>query len=467
MHILIKRFVTITAGALIFAAAHSSLRADIPFSWDPDGSGNSPALNLSTFQFGAGNSLFGGSLPFTQGDTFQLLFHAQLNSVVIGNGTQVTPIGLNASGAVGAVAPFEITLVGSVTETVTNVNNTPARIAYRVAGTQSTASFIEIYYDGNQNANPLQGTGYNDGKLILRGAPFPPNPDVGSFALSNPQPATAPSFDLFGNNDYATAAPGNANVTSIQGIGATRMDVSITFVDPAFFVAGNGTHKVKVGDLITLDLSHSAPFDKVDPSRLFVTAANSGTGSGPAAAGVPRIGPNNGSAGLDFQAQTLAAATIRGTNTTPTPTPSGSPTPTPTPTATPSGTPTPTPSGTPTPTPTGLRVAIQSNKTQVREGNDAVITFVVKGGTNHGPITVNYSVGGNATLNTDYTLSGTPGQVVIPANAFFASITLHSIADTVAEPNGEAAKIFVEPGNFYEVPAQQDAKRVSVLIVDK
>jgi hypothetical protein len=460
MHIPIKRLITLITAAVVLGAVQPSLRADIPFSLDPDGSGNSPAINPITFQFGAGNSLFGGSIPFTQGDTFQLLFHAQLNSVVVGNGTQVTPIGLNASGAVGGVTPFEITLVGSVTEAVTNVNNTPARIAYRVAGNQSTASFIEMYFDGSQNANPLAGTGYNDGKLILRGTPTPPNPDVGSFALSNPQPINAPSFDLFGNNDYA-------NVTSIQGVGATRMDVTVTFVDPAFFVAGTGTHKVKVGDLITIDMSHSAPFDKVDPSRLFVTAPNTGTGSGPAANGVPRIGTVNGSANLDFQTQTLIAATVRATNASPTPTPSGSPTPTPTatPTPTPVGSPTPTPTA--TPTPTGLRVAISANKTQVREGGDVIISFVVKGGMNHGPIPVNYSVSGNATLNTDYTLSGTPGHVVIPQNEFSTFITLHSIPDTVAEPNGEAAKIFVEPGSFYTVPTQQDAKRVSILIQDR
>ncbi|MFL6513561.1 MAG: hypothetical protein ACJ8M1_00895 [Chthoniobacterales bacterium] len=462
MHIPIKRLIALITAALVTGAAQPSLRADIPFSLDPDGSGNSPAINPITFQFGAGNSLFGGSIPFTQGDTFQLLFHAQLNSVVLANGTQVTPIGLNASGAVGGVTPFEITLVGSVTENVTNVNNTPARIAYRVAGTQSTASFIEMYFDASQNANPLAGTGYNDGKLILRGAPVPPNPDVGTFALSNPQPTNAPSFDLFGNNDYA-------NVTSIQGVGATRMDVSVTFVDTAFFVAGNGTHKVKVGDLITLDLSHSSPFDKVDPSHLFVTAPNSGTGSGPAASGVPRIGATNGAANVDFQTQTLIAATVRATNSSPTPTPGGSPTPTPTPTATPTATPvgSPTPTPTATPTPTGLRVSVSANKTQVREGGDVIITFTVRGGTNHGPLTVNYSVGGNATLNTDFTLSGTPGHVVIPANAFAASITMHAIADTVSEPNGEAVKIFVEPGSFYDVPTQLDAKRVSILIQDR
>jgi hypothetical protein len=69
-------------------------------------------------------------------------------------------------------------------------------------------------------------------------------------------------------------------------------------------------------------------------------------------------------------------------------------------------------------------------------------------------------------LNTDYTLTGTPGQVTIPANVASATITLHSLTDTVKEPNGEAAKIFVAPGTGYLVPSQLDAKRASVFIKD-
>jgi hypothetical protein len=102
----------------------------------------------------------------------------------------------------------------------------------------------------------------------------------------------------------------------------------------------------------------------------------------------------------------------------------------------------------------------------MHEGADAIITFQFKGPLNHGPITVNYSTGGNATLNTDYTLTGTPGMVVIPANGTSATITMHAVSDNVKEGNGEAAKIFVEPGSGYEVPNQQDAMRVSILILD-
>ena len=197
------------------------MRADT-IVFDPDAAGNSPEVNFDTFQFGAGNSLFSGALPFTQGNTFQLLFQAQLNSVVTETGLQVVPLGLNSTSFNGAVAPYEITVVGSVTETVTNVNQTPERALFRLTSTQAPESFVELYYDANQNADPLQGTGYNDGTLILRGSPLPSNADVGSFSQTNPQPSPVPTFDSFVVNNYVTAGPGGSDITSVSGMGGTK-----------------------------------------------------------------------------------------------------------------------------------------------------------------------------------------------------------------------------------------------------
>ena len=72
----------------ILVATAGSTNADT-IMLDPDGGGNSPKVSLNTFQFGAGNSLFSGALPFNQtGATFQLLFQAQLDSLVTETGTQ-------------------------------------------------------------------------------------------------------------------------------------------------------------------------------------------------------------------------------------------------------------------------------------------------------------------------------------------------------------------------------------------
>jgi hypothetical protein len=101
----------------------------------------------------------------------------------------------------------------------------------------------------------------------------------------------------------------------------------------------------------------------------------------------------------------------------------------------------------------------------VREGADATITFSTNQAI-HPAITVNYSTLGTATLNTDYTLSGTPGMVVIPANVSSVNIVLHSIMDTVREGDGETARILVEPGTGYQVPGG-DNKSTKVLILDR
>ncbi|MFL6516367.1 MAG: hypothetical protein ACJ8M1_15210 [Chthoniobacterales bacterium] len=434
---------------------------------DPDGGGNAPKLSLGSFQFAAGNSLFSGALPFTVGNSFQLLFQAPLAAVVSETGALITPVGLNAPGSVGGTAPYEITVVGSATEKVTNVNLSPERAVFRLADTQSGASFVEIYFDSNRNANPLQGTGYNDGTLILAGIPLPSTPDGGVFSQANPQPSPASDFDSFTHNEYASAGPSATNVTSISGIGATKLDVTITYVNPAFFVApasGDAGRQVQVGDIVTLSISHETPFDKVDPSLRFDGTPNSGVGAGPTPSATPNVGAMNGNSGSDLQAQSMISSSIR----TATPTPAPTVTPTPSPTVTPTPTPTPTASPTPTSTPNlGAKVVISANRAQMHEGGaDAIITFHYKGPTSHGAVTVNYSTGGNAVLNTDYTLTGTPGTVVIPANGTTATIVLHAIPDNVKEGGGEVVKIFVEAGTGYEVPAQTDASRVSILILD-
>jgi len=42
-------------------------------------------------------------------------------------------------------------------------------------------------------------------------------------------------------------------------------------------------------------------------------------------------------------------------------------------------------------------------------------------------LTIFYSMSGSATLGSDYTLSGTPGQVTIPAGQSSAGVILHAL----------------------------------------
>jgi hypothetical protein len=336
----------------------------------------------------------------------------------------------------------------SATETVAKAQANFAR--FELSAAQSPGSFVEVYYDPNQNANALAGTGYNDGMLILRAIPAAAVANAGVFSQANPQPTGTINLDNFGTNDFATAGPGGTNIQSVLGVAATKVAAVVTYVNSSFFVTpaqGDLGRQVAIGDVISFDLGQAVPFDTNQPSRLFVGTPNAGTSSGPAANVTPALGGTNGVSGPDIQFQTNAAGTIFPFSATPTPTPTPTVTPTPSPTTTPS----PTPSVTPTPGSSPV-VSVTSDKSQLREGHDAVITFAVSPAT-HGPITVAYSTLGTASLNTDYTLSGTPGQVVIGLNQSSVSIDLHALTDAVKEGNGETARVVIAPGSGYAVAA--------------
>ena len=103
---------------------------------------------------------------------------------------------------------------------------------------------------------------------------------------------------------------------------------------------------------------------------------------------------------------------------------SPSPTPTPTPTPAPTATPTPTPTPSPTPTPTPqTSVQVSVSPTSLRTGQSAVFTISISA-VSASPVTIAYSMGGSAILGFNYSLSGTPGQVVIAPGQTSASVTL-------------------------------------------
>jgi len=62
----------------------------------------------------------------------------------------------------------------------------------------------------------------------------------------------------------------------------------------------------------------------------------------------------------------------------------------------------------------------------VKKGQDAAFIVALDPGPAAQPVTVFYSMSGKAKLGTDYTLSGTPGQVTIPAGQFSARVVLHA-----------------------------------------
>ena len=70
---------------------------------------------------------------------------------------------------------------------------------------------------------------------------------------------------------------------------------------------------------------------------------------------------------------------------------------------------------------------------------------------------------GNATFGSDYTLSGVPGQVTIPAGKTSANITFRALVDHLKEGN-ETATLTLINGGCYTLPTNANLRRASVTI---
>jgi len=118
------------------------------------------------------------------------------------------------------------------------------------------------------------------------------------------------------------------------------------------------------------------------------------------------------------------------------------------------GTPTPTPTPAPTPVPS-IKVNVSVNPTEISEGQTATYT-VTASSTVTRRITVGYAMSGTATNGTDYTLSGTPNQVRIPAGQSSAVVTLTSQLDQVTEGT-ETAIMTLQRGRGYKLGRNKEA----------
>ena len=85
----------------------------------------------------------------------------------------------------------------------------------------------------------------------------------------------------------------------------------------------------------------------------------------------------------------------------------------------------------------------------VAEGGTATYVVGTKSAVSQN-ITVNYAMSGTATQGTDYTLSGTPGQVTIVAGQAAAKVKLKATIDHVTEGT-ETAIMTLQSGTGYTV----------------
>jgi len=67
---------------------------------------------------------------------------------------------------------------------------------------------------------------------------------------------------------------------------------------------------------------------------------------------------------------------------------------------------------------------------------------------------------GKAIQGSDYTLSGPPGQVIIPAGQTSGSVTLSALIDNKKE-KAEKATMTLQPGSGYDFPSSGKKKKKS------
>jgi Calx-beta domain len=114
-----------------------------------------------------------------------------------------------------------------------------------------------------------------------------------------------------------------------------------------------------------------------------------------------------------------------------------------------------------TPPPAAPTVTVSASPASVAEGGGA--TFVVSRSlVSSDSLTVFYTVNGTARLGIDYTLSGSVGQVVIPAGQASAEVSLQALNDAVTERK-EKVKFILSPGVGYTL-AKGTAKSVTVIL---
>lgn len=268
--------------ALGVAGVTSTANAD-PFLFDPDGPGGpNPTMLIGGLDWQPGNSLAVSALPLTVGTEFQLLYQARLGSLLDTNGNAISTPGLNGTpGAPG----FQITAVASFTEVVTSLSPSPISATFTLAPVQSPKSFLEIWFNTNQVADNLAGTGFNSGTRILTGSPSPTLANGGNFTIFQAT-GSLPKFDSFGADNY----PG---ISSVVGAGGALINSFINTQDSGFFVT-----PLTVGST-SFNTSQKTPFDSTDPSMKF---SDTGNGVNPANV-TPSIGTINGVNGKDFQFQ--------------------------------------------------------------------------------------------------------------------------------------------------------------------
>lgn len=96
-------------------------------------------------------------------------------------------------------------------------------------------------------------------------------------------------------------------------------------------------------------------------------------------------------------------------------------------------------------------VSLSAFPTKIGKGASATFAISATTVNSSRPTVVNYSMSGTAVLGSDYTLSGTPGQITIPPGAFSGSVGLQVVTSKTGR--GEKATMTLNAGAGYNLAA--------------
>jgi hypothetical protein len=260
----IYRALLATAAALPFGISNAAL-VPSTVNIDPDGgAAGQSAIAIEALDWGQNSTLTVANIPLLPtdiGSIFTILTQATLGNFQNPSGVNLIGTGLNTD--------YEWTVVIAFEEKVQNLLDTTSNGFLDLATFQTVpgaaTSELVIYYDTAVNANPLLGTGYNDGTVVLRAdlsSVTNGNFQVDESSLPLPLGGTTGPVDL--DQSGANNWPGT---TTLVGNGSTgNLTFTVSAVDNAFFP------DVFAGSIINMDMlfgnvSQQLPFAQVDPAQ--------------------------------------------------------------------------------------------------------------------------------------------------------------------------------------------------------
>lgn len=292
----------VTAG---LAWARPASAADVVF--DPDGTGSTGTVTINTLDQSAGNVIatdLNGvdGAPVTintldVGDTFTLLYQANLASALLGSTVQVNGDGTVAGGAAGSADFF--TFTAEFSQIVTT--DLGVAFIFGLNPDPTATNTFSMYANTISRGDDGTGEGFITSTLILQGSAVTA-PEI--FAFQSVTGATCgdptnPNCLLDPNNLNTTAA---VDPQTLYGFGSiSNMLIDITFADPNYFPGF---------DLNTLFAFTSTdlglPFRNVAPTDCFFHNGDADCTDPGEQLGITTVGAVNGLSGPNTMIETDA-----------------------------------------------------------------------------------------------------------------------------------------------------------------